>query len=110
MNQTQTDTPDHLSETALTHIADRLNTLTDAVVFAIEYPGWISGTCEEGAQWAIGNANDDLSADYYPSEDQSNGPSFSLSVPLTHDPIAMADALFALMSDDATIAKARGLS
>lgn len=110
MNQTQTDTPDRLSDTALTHIADRLNTLTDAVVFAIEYPGWISGTCDEGAQWAIGDANGDLGADYYPSEDQLNGPSFSLSVPLTHDPIAMADSLFALMSDDATIAKAQGLS
>ena len=109
MNQTQTAPPDHLSETALAQIADRLNTLTDAVVFAIEYPGWISGTCEEGAQWAIGDANDDLSADYYPSDDQSNGPLFSLSVPLTHDPIAMADALFALLSDDDAIDTARGL-
>ena len=84
-------------DTTLTRIADRLNALTNAVTFTLQYPDWIDGYCGEGASWAIGTANDDLGADYYQSEDHANGPLFSLSVPLDDDPIVMADALFALM-------------
>ena len=87
----------------LRSLAQRLTRLTDAVVFTVEYPGWIRGTCEESAQWAIRDANGYLSADYYPTDDQSEGPLFSVSVPLTHDPLASADALFAVMGDDARI-------
>ena len=87
----------------LRRVAERLTALTDAVVFDVEYPGWISGTCDGGAHWAIGDANGDLSADYYTTDDQSDGPSFSLSAPLSPDPVASAEALYDVMAnyDDA---------
>ena len=87
----------------LRRVAERLTALTDAVVFDVEYPGWISGTCDGGAHWAIGDANGDLSADYYTTDDQSHGPSFSLSVALSPDPVASAEALYDVMAnyDDA---------